>query len=57
MKAILEKKLKNYISHAIKMPYVLQIDFERIAINKEDKDEQYSRWKWAEKQMMKVLNT
>ncbi len=43
MKAKLEKKLKNFISFAMKRPCVLQIDIERITMNKEDKDEQCYR--------------
>ena len=41
----IRKAIKVFISFAIKLPYVLQIDIVRVTINKEDKDEQNYRWK------------
>ncbi len=45
----IRKAIKVFISFAIKLPYVLQIDIVRVTINKEDKDDSYYRWKGAEK--------
>ena len=45
----IRKAIKEFISFAIKLPYVLQIDILRVTINKEDKDDQYYRWQGAEK--------
>jgi hypothetical protein len=52
----IRKAIKEFIAFAIKVPYVYQIDIVRVTINREDKDEQYYRWKGQKKQMMKVLN-
>ena len=45
----IRREIKKFIKFAIKMPYIFEIEIIRITINKEDKDEQYYRWKGAEK--------
>ncbi len=52
----IRKAIKEFISFAIKMPYVLKVLTKRVTINKDEKDTDHQRWQREEEKMMEVLN-
>ena len=43
------KEIKQFLSYALSLPYVLKVKIIRLVINKEDKDSDFYRWKGGKK--------